>query len=155
MMNHDVPPTTHRQASFVFRQPMNETSAGWSCRRRTSALFWLQKHNALFQVEKCRFSSFARRRWSFTEVGAFEAVVVEVWPEINVFRVVHLNEDVARLRGDLKKSFLEIVRHRLIIVVVVILRPRAPQMNVIPKARRHFCSLILTLRLAQLAYHDF
>lgn len=144
MMNHDVSPTTHRQASFVFWQWPVKSSAGWSWRLRTFGLFGLQKHNALFQVEKCRFSGSARGRWGFTKVGAFEAVVMEVGPEINVFCVVHLNEDVARLRGDLKKSFLEIVRCRLIVVVVVILCLRAPQMNVVPKARRHFCSLILT-----------
>lgn len=144
MMNHDVSPTTHRQASFVFWQWPVKSSAGWSWRRGTFSLFGLQKHNALFQVENCRFSCFARRRWGFTKVGALEAVVVEVWTEINVFCVVHLNEDVARLRGDLKKSFLEIVRCRLIVVVVVILCLRAAEVNIIPEARRHFCSLILT-----------
>lgn len=51
----------------------------------------------------------------------------------DVVCVVDLNEDVACLRGDLEKSFLEVV---VGLLVVVIVSPRPAQVDVVPEARR-------------------
>lgn len=59
---------------------------------------------------------------------------MKVGPDVDVVCVVDLNEDVACLRGDLKKSFLEVV---VGLVVVIIVSPRPAQVNVVPEACRH------------------
>lgn len=67
---------------------------------------------------------------------------MEVWSDVDVVCVVHLDENVARLRGDLKKSLLEIALR--VIVFIVVLGTRPTQVNVIPKARRH-CFLLIQI----------
>lgn len=130
---------THRKPSFVLRQPVLESSLGWCWwRRGWFALFRLQQHNALLQVEESRFTRGARRCWRLLEVSVG---VVEVGADINVVCVVDLNQNVAGLRGDLKKSFLQVVLRLFIILV----RPGATQVNVVPKSRRHASHLFNSL----------
>lgn len=130
-MNQHAP--THRQPSFVLGESVMKPSSCWRWRRRQLSLLWLQQHDTLLQVKERRLS---RRAW-------WSRGLRVVRMEVDVVRVVDLDENVAGLRGDLEKAFLEIVRNSLL-VVIVIGRPRTTQMNVIPKARWHF-NLALSL----------